>query len=388
MLLAALSGVVSSAAGAVSSSPSRDIQRVANSDRPGTAWSVRVADVPLISTEQVFARDTSLAAAAQVEQMLEELETVLSAAGGSLRQLVRLNVYVADDSVTPVVDAVLARRLAETPPAVTLVRSPLVVPGALVACDAVAVGAGEPKSVVIAGRASVMPAGGKLFVSGQARRAADFRSSVAQTMESLHASVAHVGRSKSDIVHVKGFITPFADHAVAKVEIARSFASGSVPPIVLIEWLADTAAEIEIVVSHPSLAAKPGESLTFLPLPGMSTSPYYSRVVAVAAGTPLIFLAGMEGGNHGSAREQWQRTFAQLATALLDSGSSFRHMVKATYFLSDAKARQSLGEIRGVYYDPARPPSASALDVKSIGRPGRLVALDMIAVPSRTEPPK
>jgi hypothetical protein len=61
--------------------------------------------------------------------------------------------------------------------------------------------------------------------------------------------------------------------------------------------------------------------------------------------------------------------------------------VKATYFLSHPKAREALGEIRGVLYDPTRPPAASAIDVKSIGRPKRLVALDMIAVPAKLPPP-
>jgi enamine deaminase RidA (YjgF/YER057c/UK114 family) len=67
---------------------------------------------------------------------------------------------------------------------------------------------------------------------------------------------------------------------------------------------------------------------------------------------------------------------------LFEAGSSFRHLVKATYYLADANGRQSLGDIRPTYYDPTRPPAASALNVTSLGRPGSLVMLDMIAVPA------
>jgi hypothetical protein len=40
-----------------------------------------------------------------------------------------------------------------------------------------------------------------------------------------------------------------------------------------------------------------------------------------------------------------------------------------------------LGEIRGVYFDPTRAPSASALEVRSLGQPGRGTRIDLIAFP-------
>jgi enamine deaminase RidA (YjgF/YER057c/UK114 family) len=56
-------------------------------------------------------------------------------------------------------------------------------------------------------------------------------------------------------------------------------------------------------------------------------------------------------------------------------------LVKATYYLGDARARAELGEIRGVYFDPTRAPSASALEVRSLGQPGRGARIDLIAFP-------
>jgi enamine deaminase RidA (YjgF/YER057c/UK114 family) len=339
-------------------------------------------------TGQLLPTDVSRDARGQAEQIIEQLEALLRRADGDLTRVLRLNVYVADDAATPALDAVIAARFRDAPPAVSLMYTPLARPGALVACDAVAAVSRGATAVEIVDRAAVMPKGGKVFVSGQAKRGPDFAASIRQTMDGLHQAVAHVGLAKNSVVHVKAFITPFGSHALAKEEIEKTYAGGPVPPIVIAEWLADAPTEIELVAAAPALApTRPDEPAAFLSLPGMSTSPYFSRVATVAAGFPLIYIAGIDGGEAANPRDQWLAVFQRLAFVLRESGGSFRHMVKATYFLSHPKAREALGEIRGVFYDPTRPPAASAIDVKSIGRPKRLVALDMIAVPAKLPPP-
>ncbi len=361
--------------------------RVPNPDRPGTAWAVRTKDTALLMTAQVLPTDVTRDARGQMEEVIDQLAALLGRSQGDLRGVLRLNVYVSAEAATPAVDAVLAARFADAPPAVTLMYTPLARTGALVACDMVAAISSSASTVQIRDGVAVVPAGGKVFVSGQAKRGADFASSVSGTMTDLHQSVVHLGLTKADVVHVKAFIAPFASHAVARAEIEKSYAGGPVPPIVITEWLAQAPTEIELVASSPTLPAKEGEPAAFLSLPGMSTSPYFSRVATVAAGSGIIFIAGIDGGEAANPRDQWFETFHRLAFALRESGSSFRHMVKATYFLSDPKAREALGEIRGIYYDPTRPPAASAIDVKTIGRPHRQVALDMIAVPVKLPPP-
>jgi enamine deaminase RidA (YjgF/YER057c/UK114 family) len=66
---------------------------------------------------------------------------------------------------------------------------------------------------------------------------------------------------------------------------------------------------------------------------------------------------------------------------LFESGSSYRNLAKATYYLAPGPARLLLGDIRGVYFDPMRPPAASALQVPALGAAGRVIEIDMIAVP-------
>jgi enamine deaminase RidA (YjgF/YER057c/UK114 family) len=226
----------------------------------------------------------------------------------------------------------------------------------------------------------VLPAGGKIFISGQAEKGTDVASAVRLTMAGLHRSLAHVGLKKSDVVQVKAFIRPFADHAAARREVAASFDGGPVPPVVLIEWQSELFAEIELVASAPGMTAKAGETVAHSWLPWLTASPRYCNIAHVPAGVPLIFIGGLDGGT-GDDRSQMKTIFERLGSVLFECGSSYRHLAKATYYLGGAPTRALLGDIRGVYFDPTRPPAASALQVAAFGQAGRKAEIEMIAVP-------
>jgi enamine deaminase RidA (YjgF/YER057c/UK114 family) len=383
------------------------IVRQAKDDRSGTAWFVRAPDARLIFTGQVTASNVTLDTAGQAEDALNTLRDQLPEAGTDLNHLLRLNVYVANPELTPAIEQVIAKRFAGAPPAVTFAYTPLAKPNARVAFDAIAIHqAAFPETLrnvqFTRDGVAVMPAGGKVFVAGQSNQGPGLGNSVKAIMPNLFKALEHLGLGKESIVQVKAFIKPFSEHATALAEIKASFGNLPMPPVVLVEWTTTQPAEIELIASAPTLARPIDDAAAYVPpptlarsiddaadyvpLPGMTSSPVFSRIATVAAGAPLIFIGGLEGGDGGTAREQWQRIFDRLGAVLFDSGSSFRHMVKATYFLHDEKAREMLTAIRNVYYHPTRPPSASALDVAQMPRPGRKVMLDMIAVPTKTPP--
>jgi len=353
--------------------------------RPGVALFTKVPDGPLLFTEQIRPRTVSADAAAQAADVIDSLAALLTQAGADLRRVVRLNFYVSDDAVTPVVHAALAARFRDAAPAVSIVRSVLSTPGARLECDAVAAVDRRAAAIEKIGTAAVLPAGAKAFISGQAKRGTDFADSVTQTMEALHVSLPGIGVSKSDVVQVKAFINPMSSHALARATIEKSYAGGPIPAIVITEWLANTPTEIELITAAPRTQMKAGENIEYRWIQGMPVSPYFSRMTTIAAGTPLIFIGNIDSGE-AAPRDQWLHAFQKLAGILRDSGSSFRHMAKATYFLANPAAREFLGEIRSVFYDPDRPPAASAVDIQSIGIAGRAVGLDMIAVPTKRAP--
>ena len=358
------------------------LQRIAKPNRSGTAWSVRVPDGPLVWTGLVFGADNSGDARTQADSALAALRVTLAAAGADLPGVVRLNAYVGSDAGVAAVEAVVAARFASTPVAFSIVRTPLARVGAVVAFEAVAMTTRPARSVeVVSPLATVMPAGGKLFISGQAaREGTDLVSRVKLTMAGLQRTLTHYGLTKADVVQVKAFIQPFAQHAIAEREIAASFEGGPVPATVLLEWVSDLHTEIELVAWAPKLPAPAGDNIAYSWLPWLTTSPRFSRAAQVPAGTPLIFIGGLDGGE-GDPRAQMKTIFERLGSVLFEAGSSYRNLAKATYYLADPRTRALLGDIRGVYFDPARPPAASALDVTSLGHPGRAAVIDMIAVP-------
>ena len=358
-----------------------EFKRVAAPQPGGVAAAVRVPDAPLLFTGAIYPKTFTDDAATQVGSAAESLRAALAAAGSDLSRVARLTAYVADASATGAVTAWVAQQCAEAPVAFTLVRTPLEVAGAEVAFEAVAaVPTAQATGVMVRENSAILPAGGKIFISGQAEKGTDVSSAVRLTMAGLHRSLAHVGLKKSDVVQVKAFIRPFADHAAARREVAASFDGGPVPPVVLIEWQSDLFAEIELVASAPGMTAKAGETVAHSWLPWLTASPRYCNIAHVPAGVPLIFVGGIDGGN-GDDRSQMKTIFERLGSVLFESGSSYRHLAKATYYLGGAPTRALLGDIRGVYFDPTRPPAASALQVAALGQAGRKAEIEMIAVP-------
>jgi len=267
-------------------------------------------------------------------------------------------------------------------PAFTLAVSPLTKTNARVAIDAVATSSRRPDKVeVLDSAAAILPAGGKVFISGQVVRGTDLASGANLTMGGLFRSLTHLGLSKTDVVQVKAFIQPFSDHAAAAREIAASFAGGPVPPIVIMEWVSDIFTEIELVAAADALPLAANHGIVYTTLPWLTPSPRFSHVGQVAAGTPLIFIGAFHGDDTADPRTQMKTLFERLGSVLFEAGSSYRNLAKATYYLQHADTRTLLGDIRAVYYDPTRAPAASALGVKSLGRPGRAAAVDLIAVP-------
>jgi hypothetical protein len=77
-----------------------------------------------------------------------------------------------------------------------------------------------------------------------------------------------------------------------------------------------------------------------------------------------------------------QQPFDRLKLLLEKTGSDFKHLAKATYYVTDDEVSKAHNEIRPKFYDPARPPAASKAVVVGTGTEGVRYVMDMIAVPS------
>lgn len=340
----------------------------------GSSGAVVVDDVPLLHTTQLSGQS--------VKVVLDRLVDLLGEGGARLDDVVKLNLYAAREEVVPAITEELARRFSgDHRPAVTIVVGTPVEPEVLISVDAVAaVAKADAKTVRLLkrGQLAILPAGPVCYVAGQAERGKTLAEATRKTLASLDATIGFLGRKRGDVVQVKAFVHPMTKLAEVRKEIAGFFPEGETPPVTLVEWTSKDSIEIELIVAGGPDREKRTRAVDFLTPPGMTASPIYSRVARIGHGK-RIYVSGLVGeGKDGTA--QVKDVFARLGRLLKSADSDFGHLVKATYYVSTDDASKQLNLLRPNYYDPKRPPSASKAPVRSVGRKGRGIVVDMIAV--------
>lgn len=364
----------------------------------GASDAVLVKDVPLVHTKQFLALDeTGILIShgnlnAQVTQVFVNISTALKQANSSINQLVKLNVYLkSSDLMNEAQNYIDKKFKTGKKPAVSFVSGDLSHPEALVSMDAIAVAAKtDPETVTyfMAGNSnaknevalsSILPAGPVVYVSGQAVKGA-LAEATRGTLKQLEETLHSLGLKKKDIVQIKSFLRPMSDLGIVEKEFAQFFKDETIPPLVNVEWTSnDPVIEIELIASSPKTTVKPTEQLEFITPVGMTASPVYSKVVRVNFGT-RIYISGLYGGKLGNAKAELESIFSSLDSILKKSGSDFRHLAKATYYVSNDSFSTELNLIRPKFYDPKSPPAASKAMVKGVGLAQAGVSIDLIGV--------
>jgi len=228
---------------------------------------------------------------------------------------------------------------------------------------------------------AILPPGTRVYVSGQAVPGKDLAEATRKTLDELRDTLKFLGLKESSVVQVKAFVQPMTQHKIVLGETAKFFqdANAKVPPLVLVEWQSSLPIEIELIAWGGRERA--GEPIEFLTPPKMKASPVYSRVARVNDGK-LIYLSSFLGKTENDPGAEIPEIFDAMGKVLEKAGSDYRHLAKATYYVTRPEATKKMGEIRPKYYDPKRPPAASLAQVAGTGQTKRTVTIDMIAVPS------
>jgi enamine deaminase RidA (YjgF/YER057c/UK114 family) len=372
------------------------VEYVEPNAQSGTSMAAVVGNLPLVHTAQLLPVNGQGKLvgvddpAAQVEQVLANLEAALAEARSGLDRLVKVNVYVTRPETVDTVKKAFARKFpAAARPAVSFVAGKLAQPDALVALDAVAVSALDPGPAVkllssaklhrsTGAHAAVLPAGARVYVSGQAEKGKDLAEATRRTLESLRATLKFLELTDAHVVQLKAFYHPVAQLGDVQAEVAKFFGDRPVPPLVFVEWTMPLPIEIELIAWAGK--ERDGEVIEYLTPPGVQASPIYSRVARINCG-PSIFISGLYANQAKDAETEIQDVFATLGKLLEKTGSDLRHMAKATYYVSTDQTSRKLNELRPKYYDPRRPPAASKAVVPGVAAADRTLTLDMIAVP-------
>ena len=348
---------------------SAQIKSIGQGELKGSAQAVVVTGAHLAHTAQFVGTDTA--------SVLRQVDQALQKAGSSLDKAVKLNIVVADESVTAKVEQALAKRYptASKAPAASLVAGALPGQGATLAIDAIGVTSRTTKRN---SQVAVLPSGPRAYISGQSANGT-LEKATRETLDKLKTNLEFLGLSLSDVIQVKSFVDPVASVPQVRRWIDEYFGPQP-PPQVFVEWTSKGRIEIELIAAMPSKAV-PSEGVEHLWPPDEKPSPVFCRMVRLSSPT-TIYTSGLFGAE-GSADKQIRDIFRSLDTILRETSGDLRHLAKATYYVADDEASRKLNEIRPAFYDPKHPPAASKAGVKATGRTRRTVTLDIIAVPVR-----
>ena len=369
-----------------SSPPPPVIQRHGDKSKHST---VLVDNVALAHTTQLIAGDHNTASLdTEIRDVFDRLAAALGDVDSSKTDLVKLNLYVADESVAKAALTFLSDWCdADARPADCTVATALP-DGRKFALDAVFVarqvdagakvahrigGAREGQAAAGRARVSVLPKGDVVYVSGQAQPGGDLAAATSSTLTGLLESLQGLKLGRADIVQVKCFLEPMSQVATVDKEIETFFGGNTVPAVSHVEWIRGGGSrpiEIELVVAAPM--TKTSETVSYYTPPGMKASPVFSRVARIPRLSPTA---------PGDAATQVDSVFQQLIRQLKPTRSNLRHLAKATYYVADADVSSQLNNRRPHYYDPQRPPAASKAMVRGAGSADRTIAVDIIAAP-------
>ncbi len=366
----------------------------AGASRAGDRWAKVPNAAHLVHTAQVVAWDDKGKVggdlAAQADRVIANVERILMDGGiSSLDDVVKWNVAAVGNDGLPAFRAALMKKLGRTDIPIGIVRGKLFVPEALIAADAVAVAKADSWGMANVPRLpagvsgthrSILPGGARVYISGQAETSADLAEATGKTMASLFETLAFLKLKRGDVVQVKAFLQPMASVDVARREIVKAFTDQPAPPLVFVDWISSKTTPIEIeLIASAGPAAASGETVEFLAPPKLKPSPVFSRIAYIRRGD-VIYTQGFLADPSKGVKAETEALFDVLGATLKDSGSDFRHLAKATYYVSTDASSKYLNEIRPRFYDPKRPPAASKAVVPGIGVDGNTITFDFIAV--------
>ena len=413
VLVALAAGLTSCPADETSSKPSSgnlssgkmagsSIEYVPMDAPAGMSQAVVVQGFPLVHTRQLLPLDAKGKPVGkdsidkQIQQVLDNLEAVLKDSGSGLNKLVRLNVYaLAPPTVTRVRELLSKRLDPSVRPTITSVLTPLPHRDTLVALDAVAVAPDSGGKTVALNRceavagnkdcadAAVLPRGGVAYLSGQPEEGGVTELAVDRSMSKLMKTMGHLKLSPEQVVHIKVFLRPMTSADEVLRELKKFFPGRATPPVVFVEWLASVPIEIEMIAQLPLSgdAGEASENVEYFTPPEVRRSSIFSKVALVHTDRQ-IYISGQYAQVPSRGEPQAKCVFQQLQEILDKTGSDMRHLVKATYYVSDHDAARWIDRTRPKVFDPDRPPAASKLRVHAMGMEGRTMTVDMIAVGS------
>jgi reactive intermediate/imine deaminase len=111
----------------------------------------------------------------------------------------------------------------------------------------------------------------------------------------------------------------------------------------------------------------------------------YTHVVEVTSGRP-VYISGQVALDRdgklagGDIRSQTRQALENIRAALAAVGGTLGDVVKLNTYLLDITEMPTVREVRNEYFDPGRPPAATAVEVSRLEPDGVLIEIEAVAV--------
>lgn len=333
---------------------------------------VDAGDYVYISGQGPRAADGSLPSttAAQVRQALENIKTIVVAAGLTMDNVVYTQIYLTDVSKVQEVDTAFAKYFSKVPPA-RAVLGVANLPDPPVEINAIAVRDLE-------GRRAVFPANyphsdsfspgilthDRLFISSMAgmdpasgKIPDDPAAQVDLALDRMKAVVNAAGLELGNVVFVNPYLTKEIPMRVMNQHYARRFEFGNTPARATIEVSSlPGGAHIE----YTGVAVRDIQTRKAVRPKNMPPSPTASP--CVFAGETLYcsaksgFIPGPHGGVYASTTPtQLRQTMRNLLDNLEEAGMDFSQVVSTTVYLDDLADTKDFDKVYGEYLGPLMP---------------------------------
>jgi enamine deaminase RidA (YjgF/YER057c/UK114 family) len=142
-------------------------------------------------------------------------------------------------------------------------------------------------------------------------------------------------------------------------------------------------------LAQGALAAGAAANLRFIKPATSFNNPGFTHAVEAMGPGRLIYIAGQQGldsngkvvGAPGDFMAQAEQAFLNIKGILAASGTGFEHVVKLQHYFIDLKANfKSLRELRLKYFDAARMPASTMIQVGALTNDGVIYEVDAVAV--------
>lgn len=297
----------------------------------------------------------------QVTQCLENVKTIVEAAGLTMEHVVYTHVYLDNRANYEAMSSAFARYFPRNPPAratVGVAHLPTETP---VEINAVAVRdlamkkpivpAGDPKPV---GFTPGMLAGDRLYISGSAGRGPDGKipadpgEQVERSLDRFHQVLTAAGMDFANVVFVNPYLTSQVPMDLMNRSYAKRYEFGTTPgrATIQVSWLAHDANITFTGVAVRDLSKRRAVRPKNMP-PSPTASPCVFAGDTFYCSAKSGFIPGPNSGIYSDDVEtQVRQTMRNLLDGLEEAGLDFSHVVASNVYLDNL---EEFGKMNGIY---------------------------------------